>query len=214
MTDSDLKKSHTVLRWRVAVLVLCTLGAALSADLVRLHVRVHTDPDYHSYCAVSEWANCETVAESVQSVALGLPVAVWGLLVYLALGVLTAWGIRRPLSPSSWPFGLLFWISLISSGTSIYLYLVSHLVIESFCFVCVGTYLVNFAMVALCWVELRRFRLNPFGALSTDLRSLRERRVTVALFLTFFVVAAGVLWFSVPHYWEVKVARGHSGFPT
>ena len=50
--------------WRIAFLVLCTVGACLSADLLRLHVNVHTDPDYHSYCAMSERVNCDTVAAS------------------------------------------------------------------------------------------------------------------------------------------------------
>jgi protein-disulfide isomerase/uncharacterized membrane protein len=53
---------------RIAFLVLCTVGACFSADLLRLHVKVHTDPNYHSYCAISEAVDCETVAQSAYAV--------------------------------------------------------------------------------------------------------------------------------------------------
>jgi uncharacterized membrane protein len=58
---------------------LCLVGIAVSAELTRVHVFVHTDPDYHSLCAMSEGINCETVAISPYSVFAGLPVSVWGL---------------------------------------------------------------------------------------------------------------------------------------
>jgi uncharacterized membrane protein len=54
--------------WRIAFLVICTVGVCLSADLLRLHVNVYTDPDYQSYCAMSERVNCETVALSEYAV--------------------------------------------------------------------------------------------------------------------------------------------------
>ena len=49
---------ETVRGWRVAYLTIATVGICLSADLMRLHVNVHTDPDYQSYCAMSESVNC------------------------------------------------------------------------------------------------------------------------------------------------------------
>ena len=60
---------------RIVSLVLCTIGACLSADLIRLHVRVHTDPSYHAYCAISEQVDCASVAQSphVHLLSNGLP---------------------------------------------------------------------------------------------------------------------------------------------
>ena len=65
-----------------------------SISLARLHVNVHTDPDYQSYCAMSERVNCDTVALSDYAVFLGLPVSLWGLLGYVFMGALAVWGLR------------------------------------------------------------------------------------------------------------------------
>ena len=108
--------------WRITFLVLCAIGACLAADLVRLHVKVHTDPDYHSYCAMSERVNCETVAASNYAVLLGLPLSVWGLLTYFGLGTLAVWGLRSRLRVPSWPFGILFWLTLAGSVASVGLF--------------------------------------------------------------------------------------------
>ena len=63
----------------IAFVLLCLLGLGVSIELSRIHVFVHTDPSYHSVCAMSEGVNCETVAASPYSVFAGLPVAVWEL---------------------------------------------------------------------------------------------------------------------------------------
>jgi len=80
---------------RAARVALCCVGLALSLELARLHVKVHLDPTYRSLCAISAKFNCETVATSEWSVFAGLPVAVYGILGYLAMGALAAIGLRR-----------------------------------------------------------------------------------------------------------------------
>ncbi len=200
-----------VLRWRVASLVFCTLGASLSADLLRLHVKVHTDPAYHSYCAISEWANCETVAASEYAVFAGLPVALWALAAYLAMGALAVWGLRRPLTPPCWPFGMLFWMSAFSSALSVYLGALSHFVIESVCVVCMGVYLVSFALMGLAYKELRRLELGPLKALAAEIRAWSARPLPLSLFGTVVMAALVVFWVAVPAYWRVEASTGHGG---
>src|SRR5210317_2208398 len=77
------KQARPTRAWRIAFLVLCTVGALLSAELLRLHVKVYTDPNYHAFCAMTEKLNCETVAVSSYAVFAGLPVALWGLIGYI-----------------------------------------------------------------------------------------------------------------------------------
>ena len=48
----------------LAMALLCLVGVGVSIELTRIHVFVHTDPAYHSICAMSEGVNCETVAVS------------------------------------------------------------------------------------------------------------------------------------------------------
>jgi protein-disulfide isomerase/uncharacterized membrane protein len=197
---------------RILCLVLCTIGVCLSADLVRLHVRVHTDPNYQSYCAISERVDCSTVALSAQSVFAGLPVAVWGLLVYLLMAALVIWGLRRRLHGPGWPIGMLFGLSVVASVISVVLGFISYVVIKSACVVCMGTYLVNIVLACVTWFELRRLRLGVVTAVKADLAALSgAARRPAALLAVAFGVATLVLWLAVPSYWEVMELLGPGG---
>jgi protein-disulfide isomerase/uncharacterized membrane protein len=197
-----------VLRWRVAFLVLCTAGALLAADLIRLHVKVHTDPAYHSYCAISERANCETVAASDYAVLLNLPIAVWGLLGYLLLGTLAIWGLRRPLTPPSWPYGGLFWLSLFSALASTALNGISHFVIESICIVCMGVYAVNLALLGVSTTELIRLKTSPIKGFVADLKAAVARPFGPAAIGLVFGMIVVLLLGVVPAYWRVDQQMG------
>jgi protein-disulfide isomerase/uncharacterized membrane protein len=197
--------------WRIAFLVVCTIGICLSADLLRLHVNVHTDPDYQSYCAMSERVNCNTVALSGYAVVLGLPLAIWGILAYLAMAVLAVWGLReRPRTPA-WPFGLLVWLSLFATLTGIILLGISHFVIESMCIVCTGSYVVNFALLATSYEAVRRIGLTPLAALRDDMRSISAGPWPVATLAGTLALAAALLWATVPPYWRVEASTSPRG---
>ena len=209
----DDRSARLRLRWRISFLVITTVGICLSADLMRLHVKVHTDPAYHSYCAISEWANCETVAASDYAVFLRLPVALWGLLGCLVMAALAVWGLYMPRTPASWPFGILFWMSLFSSATGSYLFFVSHFIIESVCVVCIGTYLVNLSLLVVSLVEIRRLRSGPFSALKAEMGSFRQRRLPLTLLGATVMLGVLVLWMAVPPYWRLSATEGPGGLP-
>jgi protein-disulfide isomerase/uncharacterized membrane protein len=199
--------------WRIVFLVLCTIGACLSADLLRLHVNVHTDPDYHSYCAMSERVNCDTVAASDYSVVLGLPLALWGLVGYVALGVLTAWGLRGGRYGTRWPLGIAFWLGIFCSVLGVALLALSHWVIESVCVVCGGTYLVNIALGLVAWMALRSGGLRPGEALSDDLTRIRREPRPFVLFTGAFAVILLICGAAIPAYWRIEAATGPGGVP-
>ena len=199
--------------WRIAFLVLCTVGACFSADLLRLHANVHTNPDYHSYCAMSERVNCDTVALSDFSVFLGLPLSLWGLLGYIFMGALAVWGLRgHPRNPS-WPLGLAFGLALFTSLLGIALFLVSHLIVESVCVVCGGTYLLNFGLAFVAFMALRRGGWGFPGALARDLRTVSTAPGPFTFLVVVFTAALIAAWILVPPYWRVETATGPGGLP-
>ncbi len=192
-------------------LALCALGILLSADLLNLHVRVHTDPNYHSLCAMSEQVNCETVALSSYAVFAGLPWALWGLIGYLFMTGLCIRGLRGRGQPASWPFGILFWLSAFSVLLSIVLFGISHFLIRSFCVVCAATYVTNLLLVSIAFVELRRAGSGPLFAIGTELRSLTSRKIPALVYVTTFVGVLAILWLALPTYWTVGVSTGPGG---
>lgn len=194
--------------WRVVFLVLCTVGACLAADLARLHVAVNTDPDYQSYCAISARVNCDTVAASRYSVLWGLPLAIWGLVAYVAMAALAGWGLRLRLPRPTWPFGILFWTAAVAVLFSARLYYVSHVVVESLCPVCVATYLVNVALFGVAWCELRGLGARPDRALWAELTAAPRGIVLFggSVAVVVVLVAAGL-----PRYWRVEQSSGPGG---
>jgi uncharacterized membrane protein len=198
--------------WRILFLVLCVLGICFSAELLRLHVKVYTDPAYHALCAVNQQFNCETVAVSPYAVFAGLPVALWGLVGYLFMGGLGLWGVvRRSQPPAIWPFGFLFWLSLFAVFVSAVLFFISHQEIHSLCLLCVATYVINGLLFGLTILELHRLKLGPFKTLGMDTRAVSGKRLASSLYLAIFIAVLGVVWVTLPAYWEANITTGPGG---
>jgi protein-disulfide isomerase/uncharacterized membrane protein len=171
---------------------------------MRLHVNVYTDPDYRSYCAVSEAVNCETVAASEYSLLFGLPLAVWGFLFYAAVGGMAIWGLRRrETEPTTWPFGLLFWASLLASVYGVVLFYVSKVIIGSVCIVCIGSYGVSFALLFVSAMVLRRDGCGPIVALRREVAASRAAPGPRVIYVGVFVVVLAGLFLELPRYWQL-----------
>src|SRR6266568_1036840 len=85
--------------------VLAAAGLALALVLVFEHASAHAGGA--SFCAISEYVNCDRVATSPFSVVLGLPVAAWGALGYGLALVLALAGLAPGRRREGWPAGLL-----------------------------------------------------------------------------------------------------------
>lgn len=196
---------------RITFLVLCAAGVLLSADLLRLHIRVHTDPNFHSFCAMSAQVNCETVALSRWAVIAGLPTAAWGLIGYTFMFGLSIWGLRSRHNPASWPFGILFGLSVFLLLASIVLFGISHFLIRSLCMVCAATYVTNLLLLGIAFIIVRRCGTGPFSAIANEFRSLKDQKTPALVYATTFVALSAILWLALPAYWQNAVATGPGG---
>jgi uncharacterized membrane protein len=151
------------------------------------------------------------VAASDASVFLELPLALWGLVGYAAMGLLAAWGLGAQRRPPTWPFGLLFWVGSACAVLGVALFLVSHFVVESVCIVCAGTYVVNLGLAFSSWMALRQAGSSPVAALAAELRAVQARPRTFGAFAGSFAVVLVLLWMFVPHYWQLEVTSGPGG---
>jgi protein-disulfide isomerase/uncharacterized membrane protein len=140
-------------KWLVVLAVLATAGILVSVDLAFLHWQVHNIAGHESFCAISEGVNCDTVAMSPASVVLRLPVALWAVLFYLLALVLSLWGLMG--EKEAFPRGLLFTLFSLSLSATVYLALVSHLLIKSLCILCLTLYLINILSALFAWLALK-----------------------------------------------------------
>lgn len=185
----------------ISFVLLCLLGLGASVELTRIHVFVHTDPSYHSVCAVSEGLNCETVAISPYSVFAGLPVSVWGILGYLAMGGLAVSSLSKRLH-RAWPWGILLLLTVFSAGTSAVLAFISATRIDSVCLFCTATYVINAALLVLAALVGKRLGLGPLVRLARDLQALFTRPLATRAMGLAGVTTLGLLWGFTPCYWS------------
>jgi len=192
--------------------LVCLVGLGIAGELTSIHVWVHTDPDYRSFCAVSETVNCDTVAESPYSVFLGVPVAVWGLLGYLLLGAVFVSGLRGR-RPGTWPAGLLLVLSSFALLASLVLGTISAVAIHSFCILCVATYLLNAVLFGLA-VLLACRRGGAGAAVAGDWRLVRARLVLSLVIVGGIGAIVLALLLFYPNYWNVRTTMGPGGIAT
>ncbi len=76
-------------------LVACLAGLVLSVLLERIHIKIHDDPAFHSFCSVDRTVNCDIVARSSYAVFAGVPLAAWGIFGYVVAGLVSLWGARQ-----------------------------------------------------------------------------------------------------------------------
>ena len=190
--------------WRIAFLVACTIGLCLSLDLLRLHVKVHNDPNYQSYCAINEFVNCETEALSEWSTNFGLPTAAWGAFGYLLMACLAIWGLQSRRRTPSWPFGLLFVISAFCSLLAVWFGFVSFAFLASLCIVCAGTWLTSLTLLFLSFRALRRCHLSVVAAVRAEIDAVRYHPAPFVAFSTGALAVLLILWALTPRYWDIQ----------
>jgi len=181
-----------------AALVLSLGGLIIAGMLVRVHVNAHAG--LTSFCDLGEHMSCDAVALSPHSIQLGLPIAVWGLLGYLAFTVLSALGLSSRKPHPAWPAGLLFLLSAVSVAGAVALAYVSEFVIHSFCVMCAASWAVSLALLVVSWLACRPAGVG--AALAADLGALRARPAAAAAAAVALLALAGGARAAYPRYWE------------
>lgn len=135
---------------RNAITLLCILGLILSINLVYIYIKINfMSGAPKSYCSVSDFIDCDGVARTEKAFVLGVPLAIWGVILYCLFLFLT-WvdkireKINFPLlnvfkNPSSY----IATIGLFSFICSITLACISLFDIKKICILCFMTYFIN-----------------------------------------------------------------------
>jgi uncharacterized membrane protein/protein-disulfide isomerase len=198
--------------WSIAVLGFS--GIIVSVYLAISHFRVYRDIGYASFCAISQAINCDTVSQSPFSIFLGLPVPVWGVVGYASfLILLLLTHFKNSERQRLW--ALLFLLAVGFSLYSVVLAFISTYWIHSYCLMCIVTYAINFALMYLTWLVLRR--CVPGGwwhGIREDFRFVWQRRKKfIVVFLPF---GAGVLLLVAffPAYWNFSAPAASASLPS
>jgi uncharacterized membrane protein/glutaredoxin len=121
------------------VVGLATAGFAVAANMTWLTWAGATA----AFCLSG--SGCDVVQSTRYATLLGVPTALWGALLYAAIGVLAALG----LTPSRWRWA--FNLAAAGVGVSIYLTALSVAVIHATCAYCLASTVVMLALLAVLW---------------------------------------------------------------
>jgi len=182
----------------LVALVLGLGGVVLSIALARLHADAHAG--VASFCAISDTVNCDKVATSPYSVALGLPVAVWGVFGFGLAAGLAGRGLagRRP--HAGFPRGLLLLVAAAATAASVALAVVSKTLIGAWCILCAAGWVTSVGLLVAATAACR-----PAGVASSiraDLRAVRAMPGSTAALALIGLVAVALAVAGYPRYWE------------
>jgi uncharacterized membrane protein len=113
-------------RWFILFLCLCGIGLS-TASLHSHYTASATD-----YCDLSQMFNCDLVNRSKFSEVFGIPVALIGLLGYVALLVISVKKNRM--------FEILrFWMALAGLAFALHLAYIEEHILQTWCLLCIGS---------------------------------------------------------------------------
>ena len=143
-------------RLYLVIAILAVLGVALSSVSLDLHYRKSKT----SFCDFGESFNCDLVNRSEYSTVAGVPVALIGVLGYMALLAFATLYRDKAETP-----GILLVGSLGGLGFALYLTYLEKYVLFAWCILCLSSLAVIFAItvvsVFLFWRSIRRVNPEP-----------------------------------------------------
>jgi protein-disulfide isomerase/uncharacterized membrane protein len=139
--------------------LLCLIGAGLAAYLTAIHYRLWLgNLGLGEACREVGGGDCNAVVASRFGELAGLPVAVWGLGYYLAAGALSVGSLALrdedtpPLDRALW------WLTVAALAFDAYLGWAMTAKLGRLCPLCLATYAVNLAILALAAVRRARVK--------------------------------------------------------
>jgi uncharacterized membrane protein len=130
-------------RWQIfSSLALCAIGLALSGYTLWVHIQPSA-----LVCVSGGAIDCQAVLTSAQSVVLGIPVPVFGIVFFLVIGALCR--------PSAWRSTqtrlhiLRLVVATVGIFTVLYLISTELFTVKKICLWCTGVHLVTFALFVI-----------------------------------------------------------------
>jgi len=136
-------------RLLLVIAVLAIAGIAVSS----VSLAHHYGTDKSSFCDLSETINCDIVNRSEYSTLLGIPVALIGVLGYLALLVLATFYRQHSSTPR-----LLLWGAIVGLVFALYLTYIEGFVLSTWCILCLSSLCTISAITVLSFLLLIVFK--------------------------------------------------------
>ena len=175
-------------RTRLGLLLFALLGLGASTASAFVHYRLLQDPQYLSVCDVSDTISCTQAYLSPYGALFGVPVAIFGVVWFVAVLALLVTERLAPASRENIP-GYLFALSTAGLAVVLYLAYSSFFVLKAICILCVCTYL------AVTGIFLISGAATSYPMTTLPRRALRDLRTALSspvALTTLLLLGAGV----------------------
>jgi len=180
-------------RVRYALVALSALGLIASSAALYVHYRLLTEPNYTSFCDVSETISCQQVFQSEYGTVDGVPVAAGGAIWSALVLMLSIWGMRKPNSDeASRAAGYVFLLSTIGLAAVFYFAYASFFVLRQACPLCLTMYVSVIGIFLLSAAAAGPLRALQAGW-QRDIGALKRSPAGVAIVVVWLLASAGLV---------------------
>lgn len=200
---------------KLAIQLLALTGLTVSIKLAFIYHSANFDPyALSSFCSINKFVDCDGVAKSTYSQFLGIPLAYWGIFLYIIMLFLTfvdkLKGIKflKFLEVFKNPNAYISTLGTISFVCSMGLAGISLYLIKKICILCVATYFLDLIIATIAADGLFRNILKNFKTTVLDFiagaKTYTKTFIVLMLLTTSFLTYTGVTLKFVPHVKRAK----------
>lgn len=199
---------------KISIIILAFIGLITSIKLSMIYVNANFNPySLPSFCSINNVIDCDSVAKTSFSQFLGIPLAIWGLLLYIFLLFLCSVEYLKKINFLKFlevfknPYSYIFCITFLSFLISILLACISIFEIKKICILCVLTYFLDLAiaLVSKSWGEgfLYDFKVS----IQDFIDAIKVKKYAISFSLLVLIAAVFLTFTSLSYVFTPQVKK-------
>lgn len=206
--------------WKTIIIaILVLIGIGVTIDLAYIYYQANYNQHaLPSFCSINDFIDCDGVAKTIESQFLGVPLAYWGLFLYVFMGIMLIvdWLKKAPLLKFLEVFKNKFHyiaaLGLISFLISMTLFGISYFEIKKLCIMCLVTYVLNFIIGLVAATGLEGHFIGAVKQSWLDfVDALKPMSYRVA-FIVVMIIASGFLCWTYTSAQFSPALKGYRAF--
>lgn len=179
---------------RTLIIGLAVLALGASVASLYVHYQILADPNYVSFCDVSETVSCEGVLTSQYGSVFGVPVAAFGAIWSALVLLLAAFGMKPRSEWAGRTAGYVFVLSTVGLAGVLYLGYASFFILRQMCPLCVTMYVAVIGLFVVSGAAASGLAALP-AKLGRDLQSALASPFAVTVFVGWAVASVSLVAF-------------------
>ena len=202
---------------KIMILFFSVIGFITTVKLTMIYI----DSNFNAYalpsfCSISEFIDCDGVAQTTHSQFLGIPLALWGMSLYIFMVFLLFVDKLKKIKILSFlevfknPFAYISALGLVSFFISMILAIVSVYEIKKICILCVFTYILNL-LIAITATDFKVGFFNNFKTSAIDfIEALKVKKYLISFIALIILASSFLAYTSLSYVFTPQVKRYNS----